>query len=95
MRWHITIEASCRHWCKNHKKYERKNHPNSSSIFTSAKLEILYSGIFLETTYGNILETICREIFRKLRVRCVNTIENLDDTHPGCRELIQDKGLSV
>ena len=25
----------------------------------------------------------------------VNTIENLDDTHLGCRELIQDKGLSV
>ena len=25
----------------------------------------------------------------------VNTIENLNDTHPGCRELIQDKGLSV
>ena len=25
----------------------------------------------------------------------VNTMENLDDTHPGCRELIQDKGLSV
>ena len=25
----------------------------------------------------------------------VNTIENLDDTRPGCRELIQDKGLSV
>ena len=25
----------------------------------------------------------------------VNTLENLDDTHPGCRELIQDKGLSV
>ena len=24
----------------------------------------------------------------------VNTIENLDDIHPGCRELIQDKGLS-
>ena len=25
----------------------------------------------------------------------VNTLENLDDTDPGCRELIQDKGLSV
>ena len=25
----------------------------------------------------------------------INTIENSDDTHPGCRELIQNKGLSV
>ena len=25
----------------------------------------------------------------------VNTIKNLDDTHSGCRELIQEKGLSV
>ena len=25
----------------------------------------------------------------------VNTLENLESTHPGCRELIQDKGLSV
>ena len=36
-----------------------------------------------------------KQNYSRYRSCYANTIENLDDTHPGCRELIQDKGLSV
>ena len=41
-------------------------------------------------------EVVAFDVFIKRYGSCyANIIDNLDDTHPGCRKLIQNKGLSV
>ena len=35
------------------------------------------------------------ELYRKWSKKYINTLENVDKTHPGCKDMVKEKGMSV